>query len=1099
MRWLLLLLLCLPAFAQTRPPVVVESLNQLLTRKPLADGEEADVKFGYQTNDWGGTRRIVYSATSAATTNIGDTFASGNTNVPGRWIAKDKQESRKDPRWWRAIPNDGIDDTAQLQALLDSGTRAIELPPGAFNLSGSGLTMSTPQYIVGSQRGASIFDYSGTGDALSISSGSTDSQVIGPRVEEVTFFGRTTGGSAPRSLLRVQGATRGTILRCSFSWDRDLGYPLDGSRNIWLNEQVWIWSITDCQIGYADVGILMTSTNLTKSSVNSISISGGEIFGNRYGILGGKTNEPSIVISGTHLLSNLWIKDVAIEANGAYGVWLNGAEQVTLDSIYTEANGHLYHDGIKYFTNELRSADLVLGNQFDVSTNFACNNVVARGMRFADSTNAVILNSGEFIHLQDNVWSGARGTNIIVSPNIRNSKLTFNSRSLSQISRYPTIHDPARVLWTERMGTANDPAVGGNSSYPFVSSSANLRLGDDDVIDGYTQNRIFDLSRYGLVQTRQPDEAVGFVAGKFIQSGGSNWYPRIGFWTDGTNGHVSTKSELSGATMPLIMDVNGTALFTMTASNNFLPNKVGIALGYSTNPHTALDTSAALTVGGGLSIVDTPHYYGANWRNAYNLGFAVTNSAATMGLTMLYRDIDAKQFFLSYNPASNVVNMGTAHPNTVQTNADTPIKIRNPHITTASMRFDKDGVWLGDADTNLVTAIAGKAALAHNHDASNITSGTLSTARLPVINIAASNITSGVIAPARLGSGSGSTNTWLNGQGAFTTIPTPPSPTNGITDAPADSLTYARLMNAWKALSVSDVGGLQTELDNRQTYDSMTLDGVVAGGLTSIAGLTVYDVPLVSPGVDYTPLVQDASGFGIKRMTTNDFLTQLGASPVGHVHTEAEVTGLITDLAKAITNIVGGAGTTVGITGQVATVSASSIYSPLAFAVAVPTTVGELNKTETPILGAARAGESKTLPAGYLTTGSILKIELIGTFTTALENWDGGRLKVKVGGLTLQFDPIDAGTSTPAGWTWTATCYVAVQAAGTSATVSATGYAMFPDNFIFGSAFTPQHIDPNVSGTLNTVGTNAVDVTWQNRDADMGLTITLKTAVVTKF
>lgn len=1097
MRWLLLLFLCLPAFAQTRPPVLVGSLDTLLTRKPLADGEEADVAFGYRTNDWGGIRRLKYSATSALATNIGDVFQSSNTNVPGRWIAKDRSDARKDPRWWRAIPSDGEDDTAALQALLDSGAKLIQLPPGTFNLSGAGLTMSTPAYILGSQRGASIFDYSGTADALTISSGTTDTQVIGPRVEEVTFFGRTVGGSAPRSLYRVQGATRGTIQRCSFTWDRELGYPLEGSKNIWFNEQGWIWSVKDCQIGYAESGIYMSSTNATGSIVSAIEVNGGEIFGNRYGILSGYTNLPSSTIgNGAYrLLVNIWIKGTTIEANGAYGAWFNGAEQVTIEDLYTEANGHLYHtNGTKYFTNELRSADIVLGNQFDTSTNYSVGTVKISGVRFADSTNALVAYSGREIDVANNMVVGGRGTNFVFSPNVRNVTVWENNTSASQSSGNPSVHDPGGVVAYRRKSV---DAAG----LPVVSQTAIPRFGDFDLSDVYwTADRAFNLQPPVAVQTISPDKPVGFMGVNWGRSG----YPRSGWVNDGTNITFLSKTETAGAALPFSFDINGTEQFRVETNTARFRGNVTV--------HTSNQVEN-LSVDGSIAAGSPPIYTGAlsgapTHRISIN---SSNNTTETMGYVMYSKDG-------TYNPSAiikldpNVGARELAFKLNYSSGGNIPIRFYSPVKGILGEFYDPSTNWTSlrlhlngslqevrwDPSGALYAGVSYSVA-AHNHDASNITSGTLSAARLPVINIAASNITSGVIAPARLGSGSGSTNTWLNGQGAFTTIPTPPSPTNGITDAPADSFTYGRLNNAWKALEIADVGGLQTALDDRQTYASMLADGITAGSLTSVGTLTVYDVPLVSPGTAYTPLVQNSSGFGIKRMTTNDMLVQLGASPVGHGHAESEITNLVSDLAKAITNIVGGAGTTVGITNQVATVTASSIYSPLAFAVAVPMTVGELNKVETTLLGSARAGESKTLPAGYLTTGSILKIELIGSFSTSLANWSGGRLKVKVGGLTLQFDPVDPGSATPSGWTWTATCYVAVQAAGTSATVSATGYAMFPDNTIFTTAFTPQHVDPNVSGTLNTVGTNAVDVTWQNTDSTMGLTITLKSAIVTRY
>src|SRR5690606_14246770 len=82
-------------------------------------------------------------------------------------------------------------------------------------------------------------------------------------------------------------------------------------------------------------------------------------------------------------------------------------------------------------------------------------------------------------------------------------------------------------------------------------------------------------------------------------------------------------------------------------------------------------------------------------------------------------------------------------------------------------------VWSGDTGLDvakingLTDALAGKSDTGHAHAATDVTSGTFATARIP--NLAASKITSGTFAPARLGTCTPSASNFLRGDGQWAT------------------------------------------------------------------------------------------------------------------------------------------------------------------------------------------------------------------------------------------------------------------------------------------------------------------------------------------
>ncbi len=131
-----------------------------------------------------------------------------------------------------------------------------------------------------------------------------------------------------------------------------------------------------------------------------------------------------------------------------------------------------------------------------------------------------------------------------------------------------------------------------------------------------------------------------------------------------------------------------------------------------------------------------------------------------------------------------------------------------------------------------------KAAVSHTHDAGDVTTGTF--------------------IGERVGKGTPTTNTFLQGGGAgaspfWGTIPSTPSPTNGITDAPADGYFYGRRNNSWTTPDISDVGGTSYFVSNflstvTTATDARTQLELIGGSVATIDSPAQYVVRVNSGG-----------------------------------------------------------------------------------------------------------------------------------------------------------------------------------------------------------------------------------------------------------
>lgn len=126
---------------------------------------------------------------------------------------------------------------------------------------------------------------------------------------------------------------------------------------------------------------------------------------------------------------------------------------------------------------------------------------------------------------------------------------------------------------------------------------------------------------------------------------------------------------------------------------------------------------------------------------------------------------------------------------------------------------------------------------------------------------------------------------------------------------------------------------------------------------------------------------------------------------------------------------------------------------------------------------------SATIGSGTLTSGTILRIEMMGTFRAA----DGylPNIRITVGGLTCLFaisEPSSGDMQATA--TWSALVTLLVVSSGSSATVVMRGY-FDTGSSVFGITDSVLRTTPSVTGALNTTVANSIAVDYRGNNASM--------------
>jgi hypothetical protein len=158
------------------------------------------------------------------------------------------------------------------------------------------------------------------------------------------------------------------------------------------------------------------------------------------------------------------------------------------------------------------------------------------------------------------------------------------------------------------------------------------------------------------------------------------------------------------------------------------------------------------------------------------------------------------------------------------------------------------------------------------------------------------------------------------------------------------------------------------------------------------------------------------------------------------------------------------------------------------------------------LLGAVRSGESKTISANALTTGTLLRFEAWGTFSSDDDQWANVVWRFKLGSsLKWEYTTDEPDNYTPSGYLWRLTVLVMVATAGDSGSSSTlvTGVLEFeyPND---SDSQTPvrirrlTHVPGTVSGALDTTTSNVVDLTWDNASGGE-MDMTCRQAILTRY
>lgn len=669
-----------------------------------------------------------------------------------------------------------------------------------------------------------------------------------------------------------------------------------------------------------------------------------------------------------------------------------------------------------------------------------------------------------------------------------------------------------------------DLVAGPNPRMPFALSPADrdIAIYSDSVLDslGLTAG-VFD----GVNNPRFSFTYLGPSVRSQINSSGALTNPPIDFMVGSTTGAVLTASGLSvlghrvsGAALTVFGDI-----YAGPQPNAWAGSKAG-----SGNlTITATDTNA-------MPSIVLGHQGGANSRVEMvtsNLlaKLVATSSAGAIALEMWSGSQRVAQF-----DATDGLVIDTGLPFSIGGESFTDI-----------------------SGTNLIVAgnklnVYGLAAQGHTHDASNTVSGQF--------------------AAERLGTGTATTNTFLQGNGAsapfWGTIPSVASPTNGIADAPADGIFYGRRNNSWTQPDVSDLSGVSgwglawidgTVVDD---VDALTTLGLLGGGPTTIDSPAKYAVRVGSGGTvstrhrlnmiastgltlaisddaindesDVTVSIADrdwgditstsggtqweiddnavdsdkivansvtyakiqnvvasrvlgrGAGAGDgdpEELTIGPGLAMTGAA----IHTNPVVVAASKLIGRgsaagsgAAEEITVGPGLTMTGTTLDVTPPSSGFSTVLGNTDAV--TVPDTESAETTLIGTIRSGESATFGAGTLATGTIVKVEAMGAISAA-GNWADGVLRVKFGSSrALAFTVLEPDSYTATDYAWRLTAYLSVTTAGASATTVFSGLLEYeyPNDADTPGVRRLRHLSGTASGTLDTTGSNAFDVTWDN-------------------
>lgn len=226
-------------------------------------------------------------------------------------------------RAYGVIPDDGLNDSAALQAALNSGIRIVQLPEGEIDIVNTTITVPGDTDVRGTGRATTILNLSGTNAYLSVTANRTIlrdfmlyskdySARAGVKIEEWQHNWRLEN-------LWIKGiAAEGT-------WGTYQGY------GIWIDDSCWIGQVENCLVDTCFAGIRMDNAandiQIISSQFNNCTQDGAYL--------------PS---ANTHGLS---FSGCDFEGNSRYGANFINVQQATMWGCYFEDNAYsgIYLDG----------------------------------------------------------------------------------------------------------------------------------------------------------------------------------------------------------------------------------------------------------------------------------------------------------------------------------------------------------------------------------------------------------------------------------------------------------------------------------------------------------------------------------------------------------------------------------------------------------------------------------------------------------------------------------------------------------------------------------------------------------------------------------
>lgn len=389
-----------------------------------------------------------------------------------------------------------------------------------------------------------------------------------------------------------------------------------------------------------------------------------------------------------------------------------------------------------------------------------------------------------------------------------------------------------------------------------------------------------------------------------------------------------------------------------------------------------------------------------------------------------------------------------------------------------------------------------------------------------------------------IGSGTPNSNVWLRGDGEWSTPPSSGSATNGILDAPSDGVMYGRLNGGWVGLDIQYVAGVSTYLrslidstDEADLFGRMNLTGatpttidspavhatrVNSGGSVSsrhrlnLIGATGISLSLsddaVNDEADLTVAIADRD-WGDITSTSSGSVWTIDNGAVTKAKIENVTAGTLLGRGSASTGapqeITPGSGLT--MSGTTLQVDPSYFTGQAVQLVTVDeVALGGTDFTDEAwhnLLGTAKSGTSKTIGAGVLSSGTVLKVELAGSMAYQ-DNTTGNKVRVRIGpSFTITMEHSEEDSYGSVSGPWSVNLLATIKSSGTNATTLVSGYWMYhSDNGIPGGYLT-YTAKTSKSGTLDTTGTNliAADFFGDNTSGQQFTEMTCNQTIVTRY